>query len=225
MSVYNVHVQLWKAHNRAAQVYMCTWSSPPPLSVDDLCTAAAAYFPRVYKCTCASLRSCRVTLRLWRGLANPPTTCDWRTFCLLLFETETDSSVTLEWWRFGCWLFLSLAPPLAVGNSSMNQVQGFRRRFQEPSLALLPRREGPPPRGITTRTSTSTWTRRGSTSRRRWRTTTSTRRRWTTTHCLCSTSGQPLKNLNYILVFYILVFFNLFLDLSIELICLFSSDS
>ena len=199
MNCLSVYLYIWKAHNRAAQVYMCTWSSPPPLSVDDLCTPAA-YFPRVYKCTCASLRSCRITLRLWRGLANPPTTCDWRTF-FSFFLTLKLNSETLAWWRFGCRLFLSLAPPLAVGNSSMSLVQGFRRRFQEPSLALLPRREGPPPRGITTRTSTSTWTRRGSTSRRRWRTTTSTRRRWTTTRCLCSTSGQPLKNLNYILVF------------------------
>ena len=47
------------------------------------------------------------------------------------------------------------------------------------------------PRDVTTtRISTSTWTRRGSTSRRRWRTTTSTPRRWTTTLCWCSISGQ-----------------------------------
>ena len=48
-----IHVHIWKAHSRAAQVYMCTWSSPPPLSVDDLCTAPAAYFSesvQVYMC-------------------------------------------------------------------------------------------------------------------------------------------------------------------------------
>ena len=68
-----------------------------PVSWWSVCTHQQHIFPRVYKCTCASLRSCRVTLRLWRGLANPPTTCDWRTF----FSFFLTLKLTTVWRQHG----------------------------------------------------------------------------------------------------------------------------
>ena len=151
----------------------------------------------VYKCTSAvapsaSASAWQARLRLWSDVA-------WETHQ----QPVLLSLRRITWDKMKSWL---LVLALAISSSSGQQ-------FHEPNSGVPvavpgtpPLARGPSPKRhhhqvgkkkencprdvTTTRISTSTWTRRGSTSRRRWRTTTSTPRRWTTTLCWCSISGQ-----------------------------------
>ena len=152
----------------------------------------------VYKCTSVQVYKCCGSLCLcltspapalkWRGLRNPSTTCVLRRITwdkmkswLLVLALATSSSSGQQFHEpnSGVPVAVPGTPPLARGPSPKRHHHQVGKKKENCS------------RNVTTiRISTSTWTRRGSTSRRRWRTTTSTPRRWTTTLCWCSISGQ-----------------------------------